>query len=362
VDWSLCLTRSGVGAELRAITLGQPLLDDYLAFVGARARPNTWLATAYDLKVFFTVVAKEPAQVTTADVFAFIAAQRSPRGDPKVVRLEDGESGLAARTIKRRLASVSGLFAYLVARGDAGVAANPVPRGLATRRAQTRPGTRGVALIRSPRTLPRVLSPDEVDRFMAALHTRRDRAMAEAMVLGALRRCEVLGLRLGDLHPGQRRLFIAEGKGGHQRIVPVSARVYRDRQDLRRHDPPLGANAGRVHTDARPVQPARKTQPVKDLQVELLEHARGGPLVQPPPRRGWRAAAQLLSGQQAPGGGCAGHVDDRGEAVAGRDAADPAAPPGTGRRWQEGSTIAHRSSGTSSSTRAVMALDHPIPS
>src|SRR5207247_1151512 len=113
VDWSLCLTRSGVGAELRVITLGHPLLDDYLAFVGARARPNTWLATAYDLKVFFTVVAKEPAQVTTADVFAFIKAQRSPRGDPKVVRLEDGGSGLAARTIKRRLASVSGLFAYL---------------------------------------------------------------------------------------------------------------------------------------------------------------------------------------------------------------------------------------------------------
>jgi hypothetical protein len=43
------------------------LLDDYLAFVGARARVNTWLATAYDLKVFFTVVGKEPAQVTAPD-------------------------------------------------------------------------------------------------------------------------------------------------------------------------------------------------------------------------------------------------------------------------------------------------------
>lgn len=48
-----------------------------------------------------------------------------------MVRLEDGESSLAARTIKRRLASV-GLFTYLVVRGD--VAANPVPRGLAARR------------------------------------------------------------------------------------------------------------------------------------------------------------------------------------------------------------------------------------
>jgi hypothetical protein len=92
VDWSLCLTRSAAEVEPRAITLGHPLLDDYLAFVGARARPNTWLACAYDLKVFFGVVAKEPAEVTTADVFGFIKAQRAPRRGPKVVRLEDGEA------------------------------------------------------------------------------------------------------------------------------------------------------------------------------------------------------------------------------------------------------------------------------
>jgi integrase/recombinase XerD len=37
------------------------------------------------------------------------------------------------------------------------------------------------------------------------------------MVLGGLRRCEVLGLRLADLQVAARRVFIAEGKGGHQR-------------------------------------------------------------------------------------------------------------------------------------------------
>jgi integrase/recombinase XerD len=99
------------GSEVRALSLGHPLLDDYLAFVGARARVNTWLATAYDLKVFFTVVGKEPAQVTAPDVFTFLKAQRAPRLGERVVRLEDGESGLAARTIARRLSSVSGLFA-----------------------------------------------------------------------------------------------------------------------------------------------------------------------------------------------------------------------------------------------------------
>jgi site-specific recombinase XerD len=71
-----------------------------------------------------------------------------------------------------------------------------------------------------------VIDPDEVDMFIAALRTARDRAMVEAMLLGGLRRCEVLGLRLGDVRPGERRLFIADGKGGHQRIVPVSQRFF----------------------------------------------------------------------------------------------------------------------------------------
>ena len=81
-------------------------------------------------------------------------------------------------------------------------------------------------LIRTPRTLPRVIDPDEADALMGALRTHRDRAMVQAMLLGGLRRCEVLGLRLGDVRPGEKRLFIADGKGGHQRIVPVSPRFF----------------------------------------------------------------------------------------------------------------------------------------
>lgn len=223
--WVPRLTRTMNGTTLQALALGLPVVDEYLVFVGARARLNTWLATAFDLKVFFSVVHKAPAAVTTADVLAFLQAQRAPRRDPKVVRLEDGEAGLAVRTIKRRLASVSGLFAYLVVRGDAGVTADPVPRGLAARRPGQR-ALRAVPLLRTPRTLPRVLDPAEADAFLAALRTSRDRAMAEAMLLGGLRRCEVLGLRFEDLRPGEKRVFVAEGKGGQQRLVPVSARFF----------------------------------------------------------------------------------------------------------------------------------------
>lgn len=50
--------------------------------------------------------------------------------------------------------------------------------------------------------------------------------MLEAMLFGGLRRCEVLGLRLADLNPGERRVFVASGKGGHQRVVPISGRFF----------------------------------------------------------------------------------------------------------------------------------------
>jgi site-specific recombinase XerD len=204
--------------------LGHPLLDRHLEFVAARARHNTLLATASDLKMFFAVVGKEPTDVTTSDVMEFITRQRQPRFDGKVVRISDGESGLSARTIKRRLSSISGLYSYLMMVGEHD--RNPVPNGLSTR--QVRRG-RGAftPLVRTPRTLPKILDPVEVDALMAALRHHRDRAMVEAMVLGGLRRCEVLGLRIEDLRPGEDRVFVADGKGGHQRFVPISARFFR---------------------------------------------------------------------------------------------------------------------------------------
>ena len=51
-----CLIRSTNAHGELLVRLGVPVLDDYLRFVAARARPNTVLATAYDLAVFFRVV------------------------------------------------------------------------------------------------------------------------------------------------------------------------------------------------------------------------------------------------------------------------------------------------------------------
>jgi integrase/recombinase XerD len=236
-----CLVRSSTSGGEARFELGDPLLDSYLAFVAGRARANTLRAVAHDLKTFFEVVDKDPAEVVAADVFDFLAHQR---GDRTVVRISDGESGLSARTIARRLSSISGLYAYLVARGDTPVRSNPVPRGLSTRR---RGGRRQhVPLVRVPRTLPKILSPAEVNALIAALRTDRDRAMVFAMVLGGLRRCEVLGLRLGDIQVPERSLFVAEGKGGHQRVIPISNTFFAAVGDYLRSERPQDAATDRV--------------------------------------------------------------------------------------------------------------------
>jgi site-specific recombinase XerD len=263
----LCLTRSLDAAGVR---LGEPLLDAYLEFVAARCRPNTVLAVAFDLKVFFAVVGRPPGEVTAADVLGFITAQRAGRGAARAVAVVDEEvGGVSARTVRRRLSSVSGLFGFLLARGD--VAANPVPRGLPTRRERSRP-RQGVPLVRTARTLPRVLSPAEVDALTAALRRHRDRAMVAAMVLGGLRRCEVLGLRLADLRVAERRVFIAEGKGGHQRLVPVSGRFFTSVVSYLDTERPAGLVTDRVFVV---LKGPRRGQPLSAAGLdEVLDGAR----------------------------------------------------------------------------------------
>jgi integrase/recombinase XerD len=70
--------------------------------------------------------------------------------------------------------------------------------------------------------------------------------MVEAMLLGGLRRCEVLGLRFEDLRAGERRVFIVEGKGGHQRLIPISARFFRSLSHYLERERPEQAHRERV--------------------------------------------------------------------------------------------------------------------
>ena len=268
-SWSgLQVVRSRDAAGGLVVRFGVAVLDAYLQFLAVRSRPNTVVAVAYDLKVFFTVVGKAPGRVVAADVLAFVTAQYA--GGPARRLQVAGEGGVSARTVRRRLSSISGLFAFLQARGD--VEANPVPRGLPTRRERQRP-RQGVPLVRTPRTLPRILQPVQVDALLAALRTHRDRAMCEAMVLGGLRRCEVLGLRLEDLQVAARRVFIAEGKGGHQRQIPVSGRFFASVAAYLESERPPGIGTDRLFVVLK--GPYRGRRPLSAAGLDqILESAR----------------------------------------------------------------------------------------
>jgi site-specific recombinase XerD len=103
-----------------------------------------------------------------------------------------------------------------------------------------------VPLVRVPRTLPRILSPQDANRLVAALRTHRDRAMVLAMLLAGLRRCEVLGLRFEDVQVADRRLVVVEGKGGHHRVVPAASRFFGALGRYLHDERPATAATGRV--------------------------------------------------------------------------------------------------------------------
>jgi site-specific recombinase XerD len=60
------------------------------------------------------------------------------------------------------------------------------------------------------------------------------------------RRCEVLGLRLSDIQVAERSVFVAEGKGGHQQVVPISNAFFAEVGEYLVHERPKDASTDAV--------------------------------------------------------------------------------------------------------------------
>jgi integrase/recombinase XerD len=150
-------------------------------------------------------------------------------------------SGLSPRSTARAVACVRGFYRFLVL--DRRLDASPADD------------------LRAPRAwpaLPRFLSPDDVDRLIAAPDIStplglRDRAMIELLYATGLRVSELVGLSAADLNLDAGYLTCT-GKGGKQRLVPIGDQaVTWVRRYLGNGRPTLasGRSAARLFLNAR---------------------------------------------------------------------------------------------------------------
>jgi integrase/recombinase XerD len=202
-----------------------PQVEAFLALLAAQRAERTVDAYRRDLANLTEFLGHSPVSATTEELERWVADQRA--------------RGLAGTSIARRMAAARSLYRHLVLVG-----------------ARTDNPAAEVALPRRRRSLPRSLSPGEVERLIDAANgvtprALRDRALVELLYGAGLRVSEAVGLDRGRVDLGNR-LVRALGKGGKERVVPLGreaaealrrylshGRPYLDR----RHRPELFLNA-----------------------------------------------------------------------------------------------------------------------
>ena len=78
---------------------------------------------------------------------------------------------------------------------------------------------------RREKTLPNVLSKEEVKAILEAPTNLKHRAMLSLIYACGLRRSELLNLTFKDIHSERNLLLIKQSKGKKDRIVPISNKI-----------------------------------------------------------------------------------------------------------------------------------------
>ena len=207
-----------------------PAVEGFLALAAARLAPRTVEAYRHDLGHVTAWLGRSPADASPDELAAYVAQLRA--------------DGLAPTTVARRLAAVRSFFRHQVLLG-----------------ARTDNPAANVELPKRRRTLPRTLSPAEVERLLdAAAGTTpaalRNRALGELLYGAGLRVSEAAALDRQSVDL-EHRLVRCLGKGSKERVVPIG----REAADaLRRY-----LARGRPYLD-------------RGHRQELFLNANGGPL------------------------------------------------------------------------------------
>jgi integrase/recombinase XerD len=188
------------------------------------ARDDPWLARYLDYLAVERGLSANTLSAYRADLNRLRAAlgkrELEQAGSEDLLRVlrHMRTRGSSPRSVARWIVAVRRFFAYLIDEGV--VSADP---------------TSQLEAPRLWRSLPKVLTAQEVDALLAAperaeAHGLRDAAMLEVLYATGLRVSELLGLRLGDLHLDAGYLR-CRGKGEKERVVPLGAEAERTLQE-----------------------------------------------------------------------------------------------------------------------------------
>lgn len=165
------------------------------------AAANTLAAYARDLQDFAGFLGPRGRDYTSAD-----------RGDIEAYLVDQADRGMAAATRARRLSAIRQLYRFAFLEGWRG----DDPAGL------IKGGKRG-------RALPASLTEAEVDRLLAAAaeigrtpaERKRDVCLMQILYATGLRVSELVSLPVAAAR-GDPRMILVRGKGGRERMVPLS--------------------------------------------------------------------------------------------------------------------------------------------
>ena len=133
------------------------------------------------------------------------------RSDVQDFILDLKERGYTETSVARKVAALRSFFAFLTAEGA--ITANP---------------TDGLSSPRVGKTLPKAISPNEVDELLeqparrSTPEAKRDRAMLELLYATGMRVTELVSLDVSNLNLDPRAPYVrCLGKGAKERSIPI---------------------------------------------------------------------------------------------------------------------------------------------
>ncbi|HKB82517.1 MAG TPA: tyrosine recombinase XerC [Burkholderiales bacterium] len=177
-----------------------PFVSDFLSHLirERRLSPHTAEGYVHDVRVLMELAQEQASSLQDLQIHQIRRF---------VARLHG--RGLGGKSLARMLSAWRSFFNYLAR--DHGFTRNPCG---------------GVRPPKSPKSLPKALSPDEATRLVSFAESGplavRDRAMFELLYSSGLRLSELTSLKIGDVSFADATVRVV-GKGNKTRVVPVGS-------------------------------------------------------------------------------------------------------------------------------------------